>query len=50
MLKGQYVGLRAIEKDDLPILLQWRNQPEYRQFFREYRELNSVNQEKWFAN
>ena len=50
MLKGEYVGLRSVEKNDLPILLEWRNQPEYRQFFREYRELNSVNQEKWFAN
>ena len=37
MLKGKIVGLRAIEEDDLEVLLNWRNQPEYRRFFREYR-------------
>lgn len=50
MLKGQYVGLRAIEKDDLSQLLEWRNQPEYRRYFREYRELSSVNQAEWFES
>ena len=48
MLKGKIVGLRAIEEDDLEVLLNWRNQPEYRRFFREYRELNRENQKKWF--
>lgn len=50
MLKGKSVGLRAIEKADLSQLLIWRNQPEFRLFFREYRELNSENQQKWFDN
>lgn len=50
MLKGKYVGLRAIEKADLPQLLEWRNKPEYRRFFREYRELNSEQQNKWFES
>ncbi|AVK98341.1 GNAT family N-acetyltransferase [Lysinibacillus sphaericus] len=48
MLKGNLVGLRAIEKTDLTQLLQWRNNPEFRRFFREYRELNSENQLLWF--
>jgi len=48
LLKGDVVGLRAIERDDLPQLLEWRNRPEYRQYFREYRELNSENQSMWF--
>ncbi|MED5018431.1 GNAT family protein [Paenibacillus chibensis] len=48
MLKGNYVGLRAIEKEDLNRLQSWRNQPEFRRFFREYRELNSSNQAEWF--
>lgn len=48
MLTGNYVGLRAIEKEDLPELLKWRNMPEYRQFFREHRELNLENQNAWF--
>lgn len=48
MLKGKYVGLRAVEKNDLSTMLAWRNMPEYRKFFREYRELSTANQETWF--
>ena len=48
MLKGKYVGLRAIEASDLEQLLLWRNQPNYRRYFREYRELNHANQMNWF--
>ena len=48
MLKGKYVGLRAIEESDLAQLLLWRNQPNYRRFFREYRELSQTNQRNWF--
>lgn len=49
MLKGKITSLRAIEKSDLAVLLEWRNQPEFRKFFREYRELNSSQQENWFS-
>ena len=48
MLKGKYVGLRAIEESDLSQLLLWRNQPNYRRYFREYRELSQTNQKIWF--
>lgn len=48
MLKGKKVGLRAIEPGDLAQLLEWRNRPELRQYFREYRELNSAQQQQWF--
>ncbi len=47
MLKGNYTGLRAIEKEDLLQLLEWRNRPEYRGYFREYRELSFENQKLW---
>lgn len=50
MLEGKYVGLRAVEKSDLQMLLEWRNKPEYRQFFREYKELNKENQSQWFES
>ena len=50
MISGKYAGLRAIEKDDLPMMLHWRNRPQFRQYFREYRELNFMNQEHWFEN
>lgn len=48
MILGSVVGLRAIEESDLHQLLQWRNIPEYRLFFREFRELNMTNQKAWF--
>ncbi|MBW7474978.1 GNAT family N-acetyltransferase [Paenibacillus oenotherae] len=48
MLKGEHVYLRAVERSDLETLLAWRNRPENRRFFREYRELNKDNQMQWF--
>lgn len=42
------VELRAIERDDLPGLLSWRNEPENRRYFREYRPLNWETQTRWF--
>ncbi len=48
MLIGEKIGLRAIEVTDLPQLVAWRNKPELRQYFREYRELNNSNQKEWF--
>ena len=50
MIKGHHTALRAIEKDDLPTLLAWRNDPELRRYFREYRELNFQQQMNWFEN
>jgi RimJ/RimL family protein N-acetyltransferase len=50
MLKGKYIGLRSIEKSDLPQLLEWRNKPEYRRYFREYREINAESQNRWFES
>jgi RimJ/RimL family protein N-acetyltransferase len=50
MISGKYVGLRAIEKGDLPVMLHWRNLPHFRRYFREYRELSFMNQEYWFEN
>jgi len=48
MIKGTFVGLRAIEEVDLHQLLLWRNDPSLRRFFREYRELNFTQQLEWF--
>jgi RimJ/RimL family protein N-acetyltransferase len=50
MLKGKHVGLRALEREDLPQLMMWRNQPELRKYFREVNEINSSNQLKWFES
>lgn len=48
MLKGDFVGLRSIERQDLLQLLEWRNKPEYRRYFREYRELGMDHQNNWY--
>ncbi|MCF6296408.1 MAG: GNAT family N-acetyltransferase [Flavobacteriaceae bacterium] len=48
MIKGKLVGLRAVEKEDLVLLRDWRNNPDFRKNFREVRELNMANQENWF--
>jgi RimJ/RimL family protein N-acetyltransferase len=50
MLKGEHVGLRAIETSDLPQLLEWRNRPDYRRYFRETRELSASHQDRWFQD
>ena len=42
MLKGKIVGLVAVEKEDLPCLKEWRNNSEFRKYFREYRELDGA--------
>ena len=48
MLKGNFIGLTALEHGDLNKLLQWRNNAQFRKHFREYRELNMEQQEKWY--
>tara|TARA_B100000315_G_scaffold242681_1_gene265138 strand:+ start:393 stop:923 length:531 start_codon:yes stop_codon:yes gene_type:complete len=48
MLKGKLIGLVAIEKEDLKQLRDWRNNPDFRKHFREYRELSMRDQEIWF--
>ncbi|HOW35808.1 MAG TPA: GNAT family protein [Candidatus Omnitrophota bacterium] len=48
MLKGQQIALLAIEREDLKALRGWRNNTKFRKHFREYRELNSELQEKWY--
>jgi RimJ/RimL family protein N-acetyltransferase len=48
MIKGSIVGLRELEKEDLPLLKEWRNISHFRKNFREVRELNLFNQETWF--
>ena len=48
MIEGKSVYLRAIEESDLAQLMSWRNNPEFRQFFRETAEINTNRQAQWF--
>lgn len=50
MIKGQIIGLTAIEKSDLKQLMDWRNNEDFRKYFREYQEINSDMQESWFSD
>lgn len=42
--------LRAVEKEDLKQLRDWRNAPEIKKFTREYRELSMQNQLQWLES
>ena len=48
MLTGEKICLRAIEETDLDILRNWRNRPEFKRNFREYREISNTMQHNWF--
>ncbi len=48
MISGRTVGLRALEREDLQDLQEWRNREHYRRYFREYRELSLEHQQEWF--
>lgn len=48
MLKGNQIYLCALEREDLPQLMIWRNQADFRKYFREYLELNSDMQNNWY--
>lgn len=50
MITGKLVGLRAVEREDLPFFKEWRNLPQFRKNFREVRELSMTDQEKWFES
>ena len=48
MIVGNKIYLDSITREDLPKLMYWRNLPEYRKCFREYREINVEMQNKWY--
>lgn len=50
MIKGNLVSLFAVENEDLLQLKNWRNNPDFRKYFREHRDLNMRQQEIWFDN
>ncbi|MDO1502194.1 GNAT family N-acetyltransferase [Winogradskyella maritima] len=50
MIVGKYIGLRALEREDLSTLRDWRNKIKFRKNFREVRELSLADQESWFES
>lgn len=50
MIRGDKVSLRALEQGDLRFLQEWRNNEDFRRYFREYRDLSMGHQQSWFEN
>lgn len=49
-LRGKKVFLRLLEEEDLPLLVQWRNDPKnWQQFFNRW-PLSQINQRSWFQS
>jgi UDP-4-amino-4,6-dideoxy-N-acetyl-beta-L-altrosamine N-acetyltransferase len=48
VIVGKRVQLRAIEYDDLPLLVKWRNDPDIYQYFYEQEPLSLAMQRAWF--
>ena len=48
MFEGKFVILRALEKEDLTSLKEWRNSLHVRKSTREYKLLNMINQKKTY--
>lgn len=50
LIDGDKVKLVAIEMEHLNTLMHWRNLPDFRKYFREYREIDAKNQLKWYES
>lgn len=48
MIKFENICIRAIEKTDLKLLQEWRNDESLRRYFREYREFSTMQKENWY--
>jgi UDP-4-amino-4,6-dideoxy-N-acetyl-beta-L-altrosamine N-acetyltransferase len=48
MIVGKHIQLRAIEYDDLPTLIAWRNDPKVYRYFYEHEPLSLAMQKAWF--
>lgn len=48
MLSGKLIKLVGIKRSDLRKLMEWRNNPDFRKFFREYRQISFDMQKRWY--
>ena len=48
MILGERICLRAIEMEDLPLLVKWRNDPQVYDNFYEHEPLSLIMQQRWF--
>ena len=50
MIIGDTVRLRGIEKEDLPLFVNWLNDPDVRRYLSLYSPLSNAQEEKWFED
>ncbi|UCE28638.1 MAG: GNAT family N-acetyltransferase [Candidatus Bathyarchaeota archaeon] len=50
MLEGRHVNLRVMEKDDLPLVAQWTNDPEFGGEYEPLEQVSIKEVDKWFDN
>jgi RimJ/RimL family protein N-acetyltransferase len=50
VIVGKLVRLRAIEREDLPRIIEWRNDPDVYRNYIEYEPLSLAKQERWFES
>ena len=50
MLKGKKCYLTAVEEESIEQLRNWRNNPDLRRYFREYREISKPMQKNWYES
>jgi len=48
MIYGERIRFRHAERDDLPVFVEWINDPEVRQGIALYLPMSLANEEKWF--
>lgn len=49
-LKGQNVNLRPLQKEDIPAITRWINDPEVRDFIKANWPMTLADEENWFAD
>lgn len=50
MLEGTLVNLRVFEKEDLPLITEWCNDPEFGGEFEPLEQVSPHEMEKWYSN
>jgi RimJ/RimL family protein N-acetyltransferase len=48
LLEGRNVNLRVVEKEDLPLLAKWNNDPEFGGEYEPFEQSSYAEFEKWF--
>lgn len=50
MIRGKSITLHKPTLEDMPLLHKWRNNPDHRKYYREYRESTLDDQISWYNN